>query len=259
MKDWKEFRFKIDGEIDGVKITPYTMPLARLALYLMDLAQLLGHNESVHLMKVDEGSAEPVFYVDPDEESRVILQVRNAQKGMGPRNANRAYKKLDSKLRHDNATGRIIDPAKKADIIEFPGNKANLPEIYENIRERASVTGLLKRVGGFDNTIPIHLLRKDGAILYCEANDNIAQQLAHGYYAKPVRIHGIATYSRGNEGKWKMENFKIQSFDEAPLIDESFTETMDKLRAIEGNEWAEVANPLDELQRMRHGEEMTQR
>jgi hypothetical protein len=74
-----------------------------------------------------------------------------------------------------------------------------------------------------------------------------------------VRIHGIATYSRGNEGKWKMENFKIQSFDEAPLIDESFTETMDKLRAIEGNEWAEVANPLDELQRMRHGEEMTQR
>jgi hypothetical protein len=56
-----------------------------------------------------------------------------------------------------------------------------------------------------------------------------------------------------------MENFKIQSFDEAPLIDESFTETMDKLRAIEGNEWAEVANPLDELQRMRHGEEMTQR
>ena len=134
-----------------------------------------------------------------------------------------------------------------------------MPEIYENIRERASVTGLLKRVGGFDNTIPIHLLRKDGAILYCEANDNIAQQLAHGYYAKPVRIHGIATYSRGNEGKWKMENFKIQSFDEAPLIDESFTETMDKLRAIEGNEWAEVANPLDELQRMRHGEEMTQR
>ena len=137
MENWKEFRFKIDGEIEGVKITPYTIPLSRLALYLIDLAQLLGHNESVHLMKVDEGSAEPVFYIDPEEETRVIRQVRNAQKGMGPRNANRAYKKLDTKLRHDNATGRIFDPVKKAEIIEFPGNKANIPEIYENIRESA--------------------------------------------------------------------------------------------------------------------------
>ena len=257
MENWKEFRFKIDGEIEGVKITPYTIPLSRLALYLIDLAQLLGHNESVHLMKVDEGSAEPVFCIDPEEETRVIRQVRNAQKGMGPRNANRAYKKLDTKLRHDNATGRIFDPVKKAEIIEFPGNKANIPEIYENIRESASVTGELRRVGGFDKTIPIHLLRRDGAILYCETNEQIAQQLAP-YYSKPVRIHGIATYSRGNEGKWKMENFKIQSFDEAPLIDESFTETMDKLRAIEGNEWAEFADPLEELREIRHGEEMTQ-
>jgi hypothetical protein len=256
--NWKEFRFKIDGEIDGVKITPYTMPLSRLALYLIDLAQLLGHNESVHLLKVDDGSAEPVFYVDPEEEHRIIHQVRNAQKGTGPRNANRAYKKLDSKLRHDNATGRIIDAVKKAEIIEFPGNRANLPEVYANIRERASVTGVLKRVGGFDKTIPIHLLRQDEEIVYCEANESLAQQLAP-FYSKPVRLHGIATYSRGNEGKWKMENFRIQSFDETKLIDESFTETMAKLRNIDGNEWADVADPLEELRKIRHGEEFAQR
>jgi hypothetical protein len=254
--DWKEFRFKIDGEIDGVKITPYTMPLSRLALYLIDLAQLLGYNESVHLVKVDDGSAEPVFYIDPLEEHRVIHQVRNAQKGTGPSKANRAYKKLDNKLRQDNATGRIIDAAKKADIIEFPGNKASLPETYANIRERASVTGVLKRVGGFDKAIPIHLLRQDEEIVYCEASEGLAQQLAL-LYSKPVRLHGIATYSRGSEGKWKMENFKIQSFDETPLIDESFMDTMAKLREIEGNEWAEVADPLGELRKIRHGEEMT--
>ena len=252
MTNWKEFRFKIDGEINGVKITPYTMPLSRLALYLIDLAQLLGHNESVHLLKVDEGSAEPVFYVDPDEENRIIHQVRNAQKGTGPRNANRAYKKLDRKLRHDNATGRIIDAANQADIIEFPGNKASLPEVYANIRERASVTGVLKRVGGFDKTIPIHLLRQDEEIVYCEANEGLAQQLAP-LYSKAVRLHGIATYSRGSEGKWKMENFRIQSFDDKPLVDESFTVTMAKLRELEGNEWAEVADPLGELRKIRQG------
>lgn len=258
MTDWKEFRFKIDGEKDGVKITPYTIPLSRLAIYLRDLAQLLGHNESVHLMKVDEGSAEPVFYVDPEEESRVIHQVRNAQKNMGPPKANRAYKRLDMLLRQDNASGLITDGARKAQIIEFPGNKADLPEAYANIRERATVTGVLKRVGGFDKTIPVHLLGPDEAIVYCEANEGIADQLAH-FYSKPVRLHGIATYSRGSEGKWKMENFRIHSFDESPLVVESFTDTMAKLRDIGGNEWAEVADPLGELRKMRHGEEMTQR
>jgi hypothetical protein len=255
--DWKEFRFKIEGNIDGVEITPYTMPLSRLALYLIDLAQLLGHSESVHLVKVDEGSAQPVFLVDPLEESRVIHQVRNAQKGMGPKNANRAYKKLDNKLRQDNATGRIVDVGRAAEVIEFPGNKAILPEMYSNIKERATVIGELKRVGGFDRTIPIHLLRRDGAILYCEANENLAEQLAH-YYSKVIRLHGIATYSRGNAGKWKMENFKIQSYDETPLIDESFTDTMERLRALDGNEWAAVADPLEELRKIRQGEELTQ-
>jgi hypothetical protein len=255
--DWKEFRFKIDGEIDGVKITPYTLPLSRLAVYLVDLAQLLGHSESVHLVEVADGSAEPVFFVDPEEESRIVNQVRNAQKGMGPTNANRAYKKIDKLLQQDNATGTILDAAQRAEIIEFPGNKTKLPDIYENIRERASIAGEIRRVGGFDKTIPIHLLRQDGAVLYCEASEQIAQQLAP-LYSKFVRLHGIATYSRGREGKWKMEKFKIQSFDDTPLIDESFMETMDKLRIIEGNEWAEVADPLEELRKIRHGEEIPQ-
>lgn len=257
MKDWKEFRFKIEGEIAGVEITPYTMPLSRLTLYLIELSKLLGHNESVHLMKVEEGSTAPVFFIDPDEENRVTHQVRNAQKGMSVRHANRAYKKLDALLRQDNATGRIVNEARRENVIEFPGNKANLPVVYNDIKERATVTGKLKRVGGFDQTIPIHLLRSDGAVLYCEASESLAEQLAP-LYSKVIRIHGIATYSRGPEGKWKMENFKIQSFDDTPLIDESFTETMDKLRSIEGNEWAEVADPLEELRKLRHGEEMTQ-
>jgi hypothetical protein len=208
-------------------------------------------------MSVAEGSAAPVFFINPDEEARVIHQVRNAQKGMGPTNANRAYRRLDALLRHDNATGRIVNEARQENVIEFPGNKANLPEAYTNIKERATVTGKLKRVGGFDQTIPIHLLRSDGAILYCEASENLAEQLAP-LYSKVIRIHGIATYSRGAEGKWKMENFKIQSFDDTPLIDESFTDTMDKLRSLEGNEWADVADPLGELQKIRHGEELTQ-
>ena len=257
MPNWKEFRFRIDGEIDGVEITPYTIPMARLALYIADLAQLLGHRESVHLISVAEGSTQPVIYVDAEEESRVMHRVRNAQRGMGPTDANRAYKKLDHKLRQDNASARILNVSQKAEVIEFPGRNANLPQAYGPIRERASVIGELKRVGGFDPTVPIHLQRTDGTIFYCEANEGIAKQLGP-YLYRTIRVHGIAIYSRGKEGVWRIDHFKIQSFDEEPLSGESFSATLDKLRAISGNEWADVADPLEELRKIRHGEEKPQ-
>lgn len=54
MPNWKEFRFVIEGDIDGHDITPLTLPMARLAEYLTDLAMLMGHHESVHLVNVAE-------------------------------------------------------------------------------------------------------------------------------------------------------------------------------------------------------------
>src|SRR5208337_3057191 len=208
MPNWKEFRFKIEGEINGQEITPLTIPMSRLALYLADLAQLLGYKDSVHLVAIETGSTQPVIYIDPDEESRVTSRVRNAQRGMGPRDANRAYKKLDHKLREDNASGAIVNVSQRADVIEFPGKNANLPEEYGPIKERASVVGQLRRVGGFDPTIPIHLQRADGAIFYCDADDLIAKELAP-FYSRTIRVHGIATYSRRKEGVWKIDHFKI--------------------------------------------------
>lgn len=256
MPTWKEFRFEIDGTINGVEMTPLTIPMARLALYLADLAQLLGHRDSVHLITVAEGSTAPVIYVDAEEESRVMHRVRNAQRGMGPTDANRAYKKLDHKLREDNATALIVNVSQKAEVIEFPGRNANLPTHYGPIKEQASVIGELKRVGGFDPTVPIHLQRADETIFFCEADESIAKRLAPFLY-RMIRVHGIATYSRGKEGLWKVEHFTIQSFDPQPLSDDSFSATIEKLRAIPGSEWGEIADPLEELRKIRHGEEET--
>jgi len=254
MPSWKEFRFKIEGEKNGVELTPTTIPLARLALYLVDLAQLLGHPESVHLIRIEEGSAQPVFYVDAEEESRVTTQVQQAKRGVGPPKANWAYRKLDGKLREDNASARFVNVSRQEDVVEFPGKNLSVPDIYGPIREQASIVGKLKRVGGFDPTIPVHLERADGVRLWCEANDLIARQLAP-LYEQTIRVHGVATYTRGKEGFWKMESFKIQSFDPEPLSDESFSRTIERLRDVPGSEWPEVADPLEELRRIRHGEE----
>jgi len=256
MPNWKEFRFKIEGKVNGVELTPLTIPLARLALYLVDLAQLLGHRESVHLVAVQEGSTQPIIYVDALEESRVTERVRYAQRGAGPRDANWAYKKIDAKLRKDNASASIINVSQKAEVVEFPGIKTDLPQAYGPIKERASLVGELKRVGGFDPTIPIHLQRADGLIFYCDADSSMAKQLAP-FYLCIVRVHGIATYSRGKEGVWKIDHFKIQSFDPEPLSDDNFSATMEKLRNVPGNEWATMSDPLQELRSIREGEEKT--
>jgi hypothetical protein len=255
MPNFKEFRFKIEGTVNGVEMTPYTIPLARLVLYLTDLAQLLGHRESVHLISIEEGSTQPVIYVDPEEESRVINRVKTAQRGMGPRDANWAYKKIDRKLRQDNAVASILDTAKKTEIIEFPGRRTDLPQTYGPIRERASIVGQLMRVGGLrPERVPIHIQRSDEAIFYCDASQVVARELAPLLY-RYVRVHGLATYSRGKEGLWTVDRFKIQSYDPEPLSEERFSATMEKLRAIPGNEWAQMADPLNELYKLRHGEE----
>lgn len=254
MPNWKEFRFKIEGKVNGEDMTPLTLPMARLAEYLADLAAIMGHKESVHFVKVAEGSHESVLYVDEEEESRVTHQIQSAARGMGPRDANVAYKRLDDRLRDDDAVANIVNATQGAKVLEFPGRSLDLPQAYGPIKERASLVGVLKRVGGFDRTVPIHLQRADEVIFYCDADEMIAKQLAP-LYSQTIRVHGMATYTRGKEGMWKMDHFKIQSFDPKPLSEDTFSQTIGKLKAIPGNEWNELADPLDELHKLRHGEE----
>ena len=84
MPSFKELRFTIEGKIDGVDFTPTTIPMSRLAEYLLDLATLLGHKESVHLIGVKDGSAQPVILYDETEEGRSTLQ-KGSVKRIHPR------------------------------------------------------------------------------------------------------------------------------------------------------------------------------
>jgi hypothetical protein len=64
----------------------------------------------------------------------------------------------------------------------------------------------------------------------------------------------MATYYREN-GEWVMKRFHIQSYEPMPPA-EPFSETIEKLRAIPGNEWNELDDPLEELRKLRHGEDV---
>lgn len=256
MPKFKELRLRIEGKINGEEMTPLTIPMSRLLEYLTDLAAIMGHKESVHFLKVEEGSTAPVLLIDEEEEGRIKHRMQQAKRGQGPREANLAYCRFDQRLREDDGFAELTDEQQKSNILEFPGRNLTVPKKYGPISEPSSLIGQLRRVGGMDATIPVWLLREDGEILCCEASEAVCQALAPLLF-QYVRVHGMAYWTRNEEEKWKLERFRIQSFDPKPLSNESFSETLERLRAIPNNGWSDVPDPLEELRQIRHGEDGT--
>jgi hypothetical protein len=252
MTDFKDLRFEIKGKIDNVDFTPTTLPMARLAEYLVDLAVLLGHKESVHLIEIQDGSAAPLVLYDALEEGRIFSRVRGAVDGTGHPDAIEAFQRIDRRLKRDDGSARLING--KAELADFPGVNQPQSDTYPKIRERGTITGRLRRVGGKGDTIPIWIERADAKMFYCEANEFLSKQLSE-FYLQIIRVHGLGTYERDENDKWVQTKFTIQGYDPTPLAEESIIATFDKLRAIEGNEWNEVTDPLAELSRIRHGED----
>ena len=252
MPNFKELRFKIEGKTDDVDFTPTTLPMARLAEYLTDLAVLLGHKESIHLIKVEDGSAQPLFYYDVLEEGRIFARVRGAANGTGDPEAVEAFQKIDKRLRRDNGSARLVNG--KADLADFPGIRQEQQERYPKIRERRTIVGKLRRVGGRGDTIPIWIERADHKMFFCDTSEALSKRLSE-FYLQVIKVHGIGIYIRSENDEWEQDRFIIQSFDPAPLLEEDIRTTFDKLRAIDDNEWNQIKDPLAELRRIRHGDD----
>ena len=60
MKEQREYRFIIDP------YSPGTLPMARLAAYMGELARLLGRLDKVHFVRLEEGSTVLVQRVEPE-------------------------------------------------------------------------------------------------------------------------------------------------------------------------------------------------
>src|SRR5712664_3973202 len=91
----EKFHFKIDG------FTPETLPMARLAVYMADLATLLGHEDKVHFVKVAKGSADLVHVVDEPQLEEVVHRLHLVKEGLGPVDAQVAFRSLNSRLSED--------------------------------------------------------------------------------------------------------------------------------------------------------------
>lgn len=229
-------------------LTPDSLPMARLAKYLADLASLFGHNDHVHFDRVAPGSVVLVQHVDDDHRDRVRERLDAASvDGAVPADVADAVESLNKRLAKDNATGRLSDRS-GADIIYFPGRDRPSTRTFGTVKQPCSFDGVLIRVGGTDDTVPVHL-RAGEKIHYCNADRDMACLLAPHLFRGTLRVWGDGRWEREASGNWKLERFNISKFEE--LDNAPLGQVVARLREVEGSGWKQFDDPLAEIVRLR--------
>ena len=113
MKRWEEYKFKLET------YTPDTLPMAKCASYLAELANILGETPYVHFVRVAPGSAQLVHRIDKEAIPKVRARITAVAKSEGSMLEMNAYRKINKMLLEDNATGDLVKG--KANILHFPG------------------------------------------------------------------------------------------------------------------------------------------
>lgn len=234
-----------DFRIDTWK--PDTLPMARLAEYLARLAVLFGNKEHVHFMKVRKGSAIPEIVVDEPAVPKVKARLSLVSTPDAPEDLIRANRDINRMLRDDNASG-VLRLKAGASILEFPGRKTPLAE-EAVVYELGELDGVVIRIGGKDETVPVLMEGERGVYYHCNASRENARKLAAFLFGQAVRVVGRGKWRRSQEGEWELETFDIKDFealDETPLAD-----VIASLRTLEGSGWNEMDDPQAELKRLR--------
>ena len=123
------------------------------------------------------------------------------------------------------------------------------PRTFGPFNERCSFDGMLIRVGGEDETVPVHLQAGDKKIHICNADRDMARRLAPHLCQGTLRVWGEGCWEREANGSWKLHSFNISEFkllDDTPL-----GQAVEQLRAVEGSGWKKFDDPVAEIMRLR--------
>lgn len=241
----KELRFRIEGT------TPHVLPMARLAEYLKELAILLGNRNHVHFLRVETGSLPCVVEVDSEKESSIISRVKRAAMSKGPTDAVKANAALRAMLKKDEFSAEF-KTEKGETFLSYPLETSRKEETFGPFWQDGFLDGIIVRLGGIDETLPVHLVY-EGRTYICNASRDIVRQLGPHIWGEPIRAHGEGKWYRNTQGIWELQFFDIQSFE--PLQSTTLSEAVSALRAIPDNGLLSLKDPLAEMQKLRHGEE----
>jgi hypothetical protein len=238
--DGGEYRFVIDA------YSPATIPMARLAEYMRELADIFGEPTAVHFDRLEKGSTALLSKVDHEAIPKVRNRVMAVRRREGPSEGMRAYRAINKLLRDDNAIAHLKEKTNDATVIRFPGRE-EAEEAFPSVRQQGSVDGVIVGVGGKDQTVHIRLVVEGQQVSGCFTNRLIGKALGGRLY-ETVRLFGRGRWTRDSDGQWTLLSFKVESFE--PLADVPLSEAIAGLRKLELG-WD--ADALTELPAIRHG------
>lgn len=241
MNDLIHYDFRIDAW------KPETLPMAKLAKYLAKLSVVFGDESHVHFLKVRKGSAIPEIAVEHEAAPKVASRLRLVGTPDAPPDLEKANLEINRMLREDNASATLRIKSGSI-VLNFPGKKTPLAEEVV-VHEQGEIDGIVIRVGGKDDSVPVWIEGEGRAIYKCQTNRDIARQLATYLFDKPVRVAGNGKWCRTPERKWELEQFDIKSF--LILDDTGLEQLISELRTIDGNPWNEMDDPQAELRKLR--------
>lgn len=238
----KEYVFKISG------YTPQTIPMERLAEYLIGLARLLGEPASVHFDKLVEGSTGIVHRIDSEAEPKVRARVESVRAGIAPPEVLRAQRDLDEKLASDNAYGEWAELS-GAQILYFPGVRAEKTPEFGAVIQQTILDGIIRKVGGRgERTVSVMLQTHEGFETHCRATRDMARRLSKHYDLKPLRLTGQGKWLRTPNG-WHLDNFEISSYEE--LDTRGLPEMVADIRSANFADLKSLKNPWATLREIR--------
>lgn len=247
MTEHEEYTLRIDA------YSPETMPMARLAEYMTTLANLLGQPERVHFVGVKPGSTCIVHKIEREAAPKVRERLGAVAANDAPDDARKAFKELNKMLRSDNAVADLNRSDGSAKILRFPGREEVVPDEIGPFSQPTELDGTLVRIGGKDATAHAMILTNDGATPTCEVSREMARSLAQYLFGQPIRVRGIGRWFRDSEGQWQLKQLRADAFE--LLNDRGLSDTVVSLRAIGGNKWKEMDDPLADLRAQREDDQ----
>jgi hypothetical protein len=240
----QQYKFTID--VLSIK----TMPMARLADYMKAYADLLGDEKHVHFSNLINGSIVLVSNVEEQASHKVAQRTADLRDGRGTKDAIKAFECITAMLANDNTTARLNSPS-GAEVLSFPKQTKPIHIKYGPFWERGSFDGIIIRLGGRDDTIPV--LLQDGEVtIKCQTSREISKRLAAHYLSSPIRVHGNGKWIRNENGCWELLEFRIEEFE--VLDDSSLTQIVSQLRTIEGGIWHESSDAISDILSLRRDE-----
>lgn len=240
-----EYRFHIHG------YTPETIPMKRLAEYMSDLANLLGHPHSVHFIRIDPGSLAVVHRVEVEDKPKVSerLHAVATDPDNAPHDAMAAYHAINTRLESDNARAEIFADD---NLIEFPGRTTPKPQpaIIGPFVQRDTIVGVPIMIGGKRDFVPVHIETATG-IVPCRAKRGVARRLGRYLFKDVIKAVGEAKWIRTDEVGWELQDFVIDDFD--PAEDHDLEQSLQIIRRATDGRWS-TNDPVGDILRSRRDE-----